>query len=744
MSNFSKAMLIKPHFSVKVYKTYFKYLSTYFPQINLERLLLEIGLEPKYFETEENWVSVYFDFLFMTEIARLTGDSQIAFKVGQYGVTRDGLGPALYSLGQFAFSLDYIYHNLWRLGKFLNKVVEQRVEVIGTSHIRVILTLVNTEMDSSESKLLEAAFPHIVQNIHGYYSAFPTLKRMGMSEVKVTRSGSRAMLDVRYPREKSSRALVLPAAIFMIVMSISFYLHVPISEALSLSFCSLISTILLFTRANLKNASSIVKETEKNLRKLDEQYQDLFKTKTHLQRKLTESDAINRVTQNLSRFTSEKEILDSTCGDISKVLGLDRSLIMLRDKRNEFLEFKAGHFEDHTLLGMLQNLKLSVDVSSDDPTKISNVYRFKKPILIADVKSHLPTLNPESQQVLQASGSKSFLAVPIATDAESFGVIMADMVRDHQSLTQEDLELLAVIGKQLAITLAKNRATHEIEEQATSYSRFVPWDLIRLLGAQKIKEIDTGKGVELDLTIVFCDIRGFTSMSEKMSPADSVKFLNSYYTNLAPTFQEHGGVIDKFLGDGIMALFESPSDALRASAEYQRKLADYNEKHRSGGKRSFIKTGFGIHSGKVLLGAIGYKDRLSISVVSDSVNLASRLDGLTKKFGVDVVCTENVLSGPEFTDQTRKIAELKVEGRDSITQIYEFFAHLKPEEQQQRRAAAPTIENILKLLSEEQFEQALQLTEKAVQDFPNDPVVQHYRKRLLAQFVNIEFKIDAA
>ncbi|MEM7183149.1 MAG: 7TM diverse intracellular signaling domain-containing protein [Spirochaetota bacterium] len=208
-----------------------------------------------------------------------------------------------------------------------------------------------------------------------------------------------------------------------------------------------------------------------------------------------------------------------------------------------------------------------------------------------------------------------------------------------------------------------------------SYARFIPFELLRFLGKDSITEVHLGDSVEKDMTVLFSDIRSFTSISEGMTAEESFAFINSYLEMIAPSIRKYNGYIDKFLGDGIMALFPGePQDAIDAAIEMLENLHLLNLK-RLQKSRKRISVGIGIHTGKQVVGVIGEKERLEGTVISDAVNTAARLEGLTKAYGAALVVSEETLNGIENSQKykIRYLDTVKVKGKNQSVRILEVL-----------------------------------------------------------------------
>ncbi|MBP7584904.1 MAG: hypothetical protein KBA61_12760 [Spirochaetes bacterium] len=177
-----------------------------------------------------------------------------------------------------------------------------------------------------------------------------------------------------------------------------------------------------------------------------------------------------------------------------------------------------------------------------------------------------------------------------------------------------------------------------------SFARFVPREFIQFLGRESIVDIQLGDQVQKTITILFSDIRSFTALSEKNTPQETIDFLNSYLMSIGPIIRKNRGFIDKYIGDAIMALFPGgPDDAVDAALDMMQQLEEFNA-IRTISRRDTIKIGIGIHTGECMLGTIGEEDRMETTVIADTVNTASRLEGLNKRFNTSILISQKTLA----------------------------------------------------------------------------------------------------
>jgi hemerythrin len=222
---------------------------------------------------------------------------------------------------------------------------------------------------------------------------------------------------------------------------------------------------------------------------------------------------------------------------------------------------------------------------------------------------------------------------------------------------------------------AAQQSQDTVSDIERAYSRFIPKRFLNLLGIDDIRKVELGQQVERKMTVLFCDIRDFTSLSESMGPQQNFNFLNSYLVQMEPVISEHGGFIDKYIGDAIMALFpDSPDAALRCSLAMLKKLDEYNVGRERAGYRS-IRIGIGINTGIVILGTIGGEARMDGTVIGDAVNFASRLERLTKDYRVPILISEYTVYSLDRASQwsIRFIDSTQVRGKQDNQSVYELF-----------------------------------------------------------------------
>jgi adenylate cyclase len=244
-------------------------------------------------------------------------------------------------------------------------------------------------------------------------------------------------------------------------------------------------------------------------------------------------------------------------------------------------------------------------------------------------------------------------------------------------------------------TVAKNFAREQ--RQKRRLSRFFSPAVV----AEIIRHKDDAKlaADRRRMTVLFSDIRGFTSMSERMPPEEVVTFLREYLTVMTEAVFKHGGTVDKYIGDAIMALynvpFEAPDHARRAvrtALEFQERLRPLAERFAAkyGGT---LACGVGIHTGDAVVGTIGSEQRLEYTAIGDTINLGSRLEGLTKEFSVPIIMSEATAAEVAGLFGTRDLGEVTVKGKAIPVKIYAVLGELEAGPAEGAKARRPVFDS---------------------------------------------------
>ncbi len=300
--------------------------------------------------------------------------------------------------------------------------------------------------------------------------------------------------------------------------------------------------------------------------------------------------------------------------------------------------------------------------------------------------------------------------------------------RDFIQISQGFNRMTESLSRTLEDLDARNRDLFQTN-QATS--RFVPFQFLKLLGKESIREIELGQHRAIELSILFCDIRGFTTFAEKMGPEETFRFINRYLERMEPEIHRCGGFINDFFGDGVMALFPSaPDSAIWAALGMLEELEGLNRELESEGSER-IGIGIGINTGPLMLGTIGGRDRLTCTVVGDPANLASRIEGMTRLYGSNLIISEGTHAALQSRTAfaLREIDRVRAKGKRKPVTVYEVLDGEPAELRRQKEATLSSFGEALSNYRSGKLEWAKQLFTDCHRKAPNDVALQVYLQR---------------
>jgi len=326
----------------------------------------------------------------------------------------------------------------------------------------------------------------------------------------------------------------------------------------------------------------------------------------------------------------------------------------------------------------------------------------------------------------------SVMYAPLKVKNNTLGMVILGH-SETKDFTAAELKLLTTIALQSAVAIESSqlyqkglRAAKEREEAITAIhkvsQKFVPNEFIKSLGKDRITEVSLGDLVEKEVTVMFVDIRDFTTISENLNPKDNFLFINSFNKRMGPIIRKNDAFIMQYLGDGFMALFPNGAQhALRAAVEMNKELEIFNQE-RKVKNRLPIKIGIGMQNGNLIMGITGDIDRLDAAIISDTVNTASRIEGLSKHFGTNILitqdCIDNLTQPEEFN--FRFLGPVRVKGKQKPIELYECINGDEQVLQRHKLSTLGTFDEGMRLYFNKEFAMAAVTFQQIVKQNPQD------------------------
>jgi adenylate cyclase len=373
------------------------------------------------------------------------------------------------------------------------------------------------------------------------------------------------------------------------------------------------------------------------------------------------------VGKTLSSLLTPEEVMQRVMELVFQMENVERGFVMLYDEKKTAFRPAVLLSKDEKLKGDPRGVALS-------KTLIDRVTTERLPLLIHDVGADDRFSSSESMKL---SGIRSAMCAPLIYKDKVFGLFYVDCLTKPWAFSKEELNIFSVIAAEAGISFDNARSHEElsrrvIERQALE--RFLSSSIVERILANP-DQVHLG-GENQVATILFADIRGFTRMAEKMEPQQVVELLNVLFTEMTDLIFENGGTLDKYLGDGVMAVFGAPiakpDDPLRAvktAIEMQKALAAIN-RDREANHLPTLKMGLGINTGQVTAGNIGSSKRREYTVIGDAVNLASRL--CANAAGGQILVSESTHRELKGKMPAKRLAPIKVKGKDAPVETHEI------------------------------------------------------------------------
>jgi adenylate cyclase len=377
---------------------------------------------------------------------------------------------------------------------------------------------------------------------------------------------------------------------------------------------------------------------------------------------------IYELSRVLGSVFSLQDILKKVCEILFRMTPADRFLVLLKDAgAGELLPF-ASEFRESAAAVPGRKIVIS-------KTVLNHVLAERVSLLSVNAQgdnrlAHTRTL--ASQRI------HSIMCAPLSNKSGVLGVIYVDGQDPARTFSADDLDLLNMLAVETSLAIDNARTHEQLLREAlarAAYGRFMPHHVVDELLANP-QALSLG-GTNQQVTTLFSDLRGFTGMAENLSPEIVVQILNGYFSDLTPLIFQHNGMLDKYIGDGLMALFGVPyptataaRDAVSAAVAMQRAMVKINRQLQAGGLPE-IAMGIGINTGSVTVGYIGSEQRTDYTAIGDAVNQAARLEKHAEAGQILISQSTFEACGEGF--QTRPRGDIRVKGKSEPVRVHEVI-----------------------------------------------------------------------
>lgn len=646
---------------------------------NVATILKNIGVPERYIAKQSNWLSIAFLDAFLEGFAAYGKTEELSRRAGKRAMKRDMLGFNYYLLKHF-LTPEMAYASFSKIMPKFNRTRTYEVTESGPGRVRLSLGLVSPQL-----------LPRHKESCQNWLTSFEAY-----IELMTGRPGRVKKLTCCYDGATTCNYEVLWDRSYIkltpflpwIASAIAGYwgyrqAGVESAAAIKIAMTCLGITVPLLAASILRlrclssDYNSSYQEFLRFQQDAAEKYAELQLAKSTSDDLYREARIVEQVMRDVQQKDDIGSLLQAALDAVCENFKFDRAFAMTVDENRKVLRTAAVSGVEGSADSVW---KFAVDVSvrRENAMLLSSVYHSGASVMIDDIDAHMFQINEASQAIVKQFGSQGFVMVSVPAKTGSWGVIIADKQTKERRLSRRDIVVLERLSQQIGIALDKRSDLERERSLRTHFQKYAP-------GALLLASQDTDQqailGAQLrQVGVLFVDIRGFTKMSESLPPNKVVELVNSLFSLIDPIVRQHGGIVDKYLGDGALITWgtlgsSAPNSQamITCSEEMLQALETHNKLLRQQGLMP-IKIGIGLHIGEALVGTVGSAERLEYTAIGPAVNLASRLESLCKVYDADIVASDELILGldtkPANTWQV--VSGVQVRGIERAIKIWTY------------------------------------------------------------------------
>ncbi len=658
-----------PLYNSRVIKNYVEYVKAFHPSVDLDAVLVHAGITTYELEDQGHWFSQRQVDRFHDRLVRATGDPEISRKVGRYAASSKASGAVKhYALGFMSPAAAY-----WTMEKIAPHLT--RASTVKTRKLRSnAFEVTFTPRPGTAQK------PYQCENLMGQLEAISRLFTKKFAKIEhpqcMHRDGESCVYEISFEMSapfiwRASRNYFILFGFAICLGLVHAYPSVTWGSALIVFALGFMGISLCFqSLENRELARNIESQREAAKLLLDQ-----------INIRYNDAQVVKEIGQAASMLLDIRKLLDRVINAMAKRLDYDRGGIWLKDADGSRLEYTVGYGYSEAIEQILRKTRFHLDREGSRGVAVQAFYQ-QKPFLVDDPVKIEREISEKSLEFMRKTGTRSFVCVPLVYEGESLGVLFADNIQSKRPFSESDMSLLMGIGTQIAISIRTAMSYLKLQESKEReqslrrlFERYVPAPIIKRYLHSKGR--DLFRGEEFPVTVLFLDLRGFTASTESMDAKDVVSFLNGFFEECSTVVFECKGHINKYTGDGFLAIFGAPEplrDHVNQAFRTACNLLAISRKFLLSGKPAAV--GIGIHTGKAILGNIGSRTKIEYTAIGDTVNTAARLQEYTKQLtDYPIIMSRPVWEGLVADPQhaaIRRLGKLEIRGKKKEMEAFGF------------------------------------------------------------------------
>ena len=656
-----------PLYNSRIIKTYLEHAEKHYPEINVDSVLRYAGMTTYELEDRGHWFTQSQADRFYEILVEKTANPNIAREAGRYAAISQASG----ALRQYAMGFltpSTAYRMLEKLASNLSRAHTFKTRQIARDKVEVTVSVKpgiveKTYQCENRKGLLEA----IAKLFTGKFAKLehPSCLHNGADVGRYIISWERNPSSIlRHMRS------YLAVCCFIGVVALYFVIPSLPLFAFFLSCCALVLGISFYSERM---------ENRRLLENIENQGNAANELLAEINTRYNNALLIKEVGQATCMLSDLDNLLKSIMDGMESRLDFDRGGIWLVNTEKTSLIYKMGYGYDNEMETFLGNAAFRLDNPRSRGVLVQ-AFKKQEPYMVGNLSEIEQDLSERSLKFARQMGAQSFICVPIVYESESLGVLLVDNIRTKRPLSQSDMSLLMGIAPQIAMSIHnaisywKIQVSKEREQNLRKlFEKYVPAPIIKRY--VNSGEMDLFRGEELPVSVFFLDIRNFTSRSEDRAPIEIVSLLNEYFEQCANVIIEENGHINKYTGDGFLAVFGAP-EPVKNHIEYAFNAAcrilSITSRFKMGARP--MEVGVGLSTGSAILGNIGSKSKIEYTAIGDTINMAARLQEMTKSF-LDyhiIMCKDSWMGliGHPFHKKIKSLGMQEIRGKKEPVEIY--------------------------------------------------------------------------
>ncbi len=672
----------EPHYSTKIWMAYYSYISSFYGESTFEKICTELNIPSDYLKNTSNWVSRQFAEEFIIRAKKITGDEELARKVGQSTFSPDNINH-----------FEFMALKLMTPGMFFYLLPLEAKKVNNTDTYKVTSFKPGRIEISIVTPEAGTLFNDVTLNAVGACEACKDFYNLDKLNVYVSEvNETKRIISIQYTAYKRIGKSFLLFALFaltqyLIFSQSDFIKKFFIENVVYIS--ALISLSLVLVCGFIYAIKKIINIFYLNLLHHDEEKtrsQKLHDSNKKLDQRYQESNLLRHLSMGLLKFATPREMIQFCLDDLNKRFGYSRSLAMLlSSENNQLYTAEARGFGEYEKY--IYGLSIQYPALKHDEYFFSKILENGETVLFEDIHKQKERFNENNRALLDKLSAESMIVSPIQDGTAKYGLLVIGSLKNDRKLTADDKHLIENITRMFSLFFRNAKTLDDEKTLREIFQKYVPPVVLESLS--HLKSNKGGMFLEpksTKITSMFVDLRGFTSLAESLPPENTIEILNTYINMVTKNVAEQGGIVDNLIGDGVVVFF--PENPFKPSEHAQRAVTcSLNVLNQSKEMCESFETkgygtlgiGIGLNTGFATVGNIGSEIKINYTAVGDTVNLAARLQEFSKRYfekdnklnsGILVV-GQSVLNAGNFTlDFAENLGSQGIRGRKSTEPVY--------------------------------------------------------------------------